>query len=194
METDIKDELLDIVDEKGNPTGKAVLREKAHSEGILHGASHVFIYCIRNKRIKILLQRRSDNKDSYPGCLDISSAGHMEHGMGYMETALKELNEELGIMSTATELKECFSQLYYAEDEFHKQKFINREFNRIYILEKDIAVSDLKLQKEEVSEALWLDALEISERIKNNDKEFCIDKEEFDRVLKFIIVISASKR
>lgn len=189
-----KDEFLDIVNEKGNPTGEVVLREKAHSEGILHGASHVYIYCIRDKKIQVLLQRRSDSKDSYPGCLDISSAGHMEHGMGYIETALKELREELGVTAEVSELKECFSQLYYAEDKFHNQKFINREFNRIYILERDIPISDLQLQKEEVSEAVWLEAIEVSERLDNNDKEICIDKEEFDEVLNFINVMSGSKK
>ena len=37
-------ELLDIVDEKGNPTGETVPREVAHREGIRHRTAHVWIF------------------------------------------------------------------------------------------------------------------------------------------------------
>ena len=66
-------ELLDIVDEKGNPTGETVPREVAHREGIRHRTAHVWIFRRRGGVVQILLQKRSDNKDSDPGCYDISS-------------------------------------------------------------------------------------------------------------------------
>ena len=36
-------ELLDIVDEKGNPTGEVKERALIHREGLLHRTSHVWI-------------------------------------------------------------------------------------------------------------------------------------------------------
>ena len=57
-------ELLDIVDEKGNPTGETVPREVAHREGIRHRTAHVWIFRRRGGVVQILLQKRSDNKDS----------------------------------------------------------------------------------------------------------------------------------
>ena len=56
-------ELLDIVDEKGNPTGETVPREVAHREGIRHRTAHVWIFRRRGGVVQILLQKRSDNKD-----------------------------------------------------------------------------------------------------------------------------------
>lgn len=34
-------EIFDIIDEKGNPTGKTVTREKAHTDGIPHRTAHI---------------------------------------------------------------------------------------------------------------------------------------------------------
>lgn len=68
-------EILDIVDENGEPTGETVEREFAHADGIRHRTSHVWLARKRNGRAEILLQKRAENKDSYPGCYDISSAG-----------------------------------------------------------------------------------------------------------------------
>ena len=45
----------------------------------------------------VLLQKRSENKDSFPGSYDISSAGHIPSGVDFLESALRELEEELGI-------------------------------------------------------------------------------------------------
>ena len=49
-------ELLDIVDEKGNPTGETVPREVAHREGIRHRTAHVWIFRRRGGVVQILLQ------------------------------------------------------------------------------------------------------------------------------------------
>ena len=98
-------EYLDVVDEFGNPTGEIVERQKAHREGIRHRTSHVWIIREYNG-IEVLLQKRSENKDSYPGCYDISSAGHLIAGSEYKESALRELKEELGISAKIDELHE----------------------------------------------------------------------------------------
>ena len=45
------EEQLDVVDEKGNPTGKVVSRRKAHECGIRHRTSHVWL--IRKKDGKL---------------------------------------------------------------------------------------------------------------------------------------------
>ena len=101
-----KEELLAVIDNESSIIkGESVSRTTAHEKGILHGASHVFIYRVSDSEsIEFLLQRRSINKDSYPGCLDISSAGHIEYGMDFLDTALKELHEELGIDVKPNEL------------------------------------------------------------------------------------------
>ena len=89
-------ELFDIIDENGNPTGKIVERSIAHAEGIPHRTAHIWIIRRRNEKTEILLQKRSRNKDSFPGKFDTSSAGHIQAGDEPMESALRELKEETG--------------------------------------------------------------------------------------------------
>ena len=57
-------EILDICDEFGNPTGKVEDREIIHQEGLLHRTAHVWLLRKKNNQIEILLQKRSDAKDS----------------------------------------------------------------------------------------------------------------------------------
>ena len=68
-------EIFDIIDENGNPTGKTVTREKAHTDGIPHRTAHIWIIRKKDGRVQVLLQKRSMNKDSFPGKFDTSSAG-----------------------------------------------------------------------------------------------------------------------
>ena len=84
-------ELFDVIDSKGNPTGQIVSREKAHAEGIPHRTAHIWIIREKEGRVQILLQKRSQNKDSFPGKFDTSSAGHIQAGDEPLESALREL-------------------------------------------------------------------------------------------------------
>ncbi|MCD7894064.1 MAG: NUDIX domain-containing protein [Erysipelotrichaceae bacterium] len=179
-------EMFDVLDEDGHKTGEKINRREAHEKGILHGASHIFIYRVKNHKIEVLLQRRSSNKDSFPNCLDTSSAGHVEAGMNFDDTALKELREELGIIVDASEIHYEYKMRYSSIDKFYEKIFNNQEIIYIYTLKKDIDISELKLQKEEVSDAVWLDGDEISDRLHHKDPEFCIFEDEYDKVLKII--------
>ena len=76
-------EYLDEVNENGEPTGRTVEREIAHSNGVRHRTAHVWIIRQYGGKIQVLLQKRSKTKDSYPGCYDISSAGHIPAGSDY---------------------------------------------------------------------------------------------------------------
>ncbi len=179
-------EMLQRFDEDGAPNG-GVSRQKAHSEGILHGASHVFIYKWDNQRLMFLLQRRSDNKDSYPGALDISSAGHVEYGSNFLDTAVKELQEELGLSVSKESLRVMFTQRANSKHIFHNKLFLNKEINTVYALERDVDVHKLKLQKEEVSEVIWLSAEKILEELEKEDTELCMDPEEMKKAIEMLV-------
>jgi 16S rRNA (adenine1518-N6/adenine1519-N6)-dimethyltransferase len=51
-----------------------------------------------NGRGELLLQRRSRLKDAHPGVWDSSVAGHLDAGEGYREAAIREMEEEMGIV------------------------------------------------------------------------------------------------
>ena len=97
-------EYFDICDEFGLPTGEIVDRESAHRDGILHRTAHVWIVREKTQGYDILLQKRSMDKDSFPGLYDTSSAGHIPAGSEPLPSAIRELQEELGVDATPEQL------------------------------------------------------------------------------------------
>lgn len=55
-------EILDIVDEQGIPTGETVERSVAHSTGVRHRTSHVWLFRRREGRVEVLLQKEAKIK------------------------------------------------------------------------------------------------------------------------------------
>lgn len=173
-------ELLDIVDEKGNPTGQTVEREKAHREGIRHRSSHVWLFCKRSGRTEVLLQKRSSGKDSFPGCYDISSAGHIPAGVDYIPSAVRELREELGAEAEGSQLQYCGTRYIYYERVFFGKPFIDNQVSNVYMLWLDREAEDFVLQKEEVDEVKWFDFEECVELVRQNRIPHCIMMEELE--------------
>jgi len=52
---------------------------------------------VLNSKGEMFLQKRSANKDTYPGYWDTSVGGHVGPGESYDEAARREMMEELGI-------------------------------------------------------------------------------------------------
>lgn len=86
------DELFDVVDEQDRVTGQLTRRE-VHRRGLRHRAVHLLVI---NRAGRVFLQRRSMQKDLFPGVWDSSAAGHVGAGEDYDGTARRELEEELG--------------------------------------------------------------------------------------------------
>lgn len=173
-------EILDIVDEMGQPTGETVEREIAHRDGIRHRTAHVWIFRKKDERVQILLQKRSDNKDSDPGCYDISSAGHIPAGVDYIPSALRELKEELGVEIRGEELIYCGQRSFRFEKEFHGKPFRDWQVSNVYALWLDKEETEFVLQEEEVSEVRWFDFGDCVEAVRENRIPHCIYIEELE--------------
>ena len=178
-------EMFDIVDENGKPTGTVKERTKVHEDGDLHRTSHVWIVRDNNKGgLDVLLQKRSESKDSNPGCYDISSAGHIPAGCGYLDSALRELKEELGIDASSEELELRLIRRISYSDIFHGKLFKDNQVTRVYKMKRnDIDIEKLNLQKEEVEEVIWMDYEECIKAVKNNTIKHCIYLEELEKLL-----------
>ena len=133
------EEWLDVVDENGEPTVKIVERTVAHREGIRHRTAHVWLARERDGRIQVLLQKRCETKDSHPGCYDMSSGGHIPAGVDYLPSAVRELQEELGVQAEEKELICCGIRKLYWKDCFHGNLFVDHQVSRVYLLWKDPA-------------------------------------------------------
>ena len=132
-------ELLDVLDEGGEPSGLVRERSMVHERGDYHRTSHVWV--VREKpdgSHGVLLQKRSSRKDSFAGCYDISSAGHIPAGDGYLQSARRELKEELGITASEEELEFAgFFESQY-EGDFYGKPFINREKAAVYVYRRPV--------------------------------------------------------
>lgn len=173
-------ELLDIVDENGIPTGAVVSREKAHAQGIRHRTSHVWLARKREGKLEILLQKRCETKDSWPGCYDISSAGHIPAGVDFIPSALRELREELGVEATPEELIFCGNRHICADGNFHGQPFHDRQYSRVFALWRD--QNEFRLQKEEIDSVCWMELDACLEAVRQNTIAHCIYPEELEMV------------
>jgi isopentenyldiphosphate isomerase len=125
-------------------------------------------------------------KESHPNLWDISSAGHMSAGESAEESAARELKEELGISFDPSELNYLFTLA--SSDTKQNEKYINNEFNLVYLIRKDLDINSLTLQKEEVSEVAWMPLEKLADLAKHGDPAFVEHPEEYKRLYEFITV------
>lgn len=177
-------EYFEILKADGRPSGRVKERNAVHRDGDLHGGVHIWVirFSELDNAIEILLQRRRGDKDSFPGCLDVSSAGHVQAGEDFLTTALRELEEELGLIVGYDDLIYLFSQVQGGEYIFHNKSFINNEYVKIYLLSPDVSLEDLSYQEEEISELIWLGASKIKQELERDNTNFCINKSEFQKI------------
>ena len=166
-------ELLDVVDEYGCPTGQKIERSVAHSEGIRHRTAHVWIVRRTDEGTEVLLQKRSMNKDSFPGRYDTSSAGHIQAGAEPKESAIRELREELGIIAGQEDLEFVDTFVVHYEKEFHGHMFRDSEIAFVYAYSKPVDISRLILQKEELDGVDWFGLEYVYDECKKHNQKFC---------------------
>lgn len=116
------DEVFDVVDAHDRVVGRAT-RSEVHARGLPHRAVHIL--WLREDGL-LCLQRRSYAKDSCPGLLSTSCAGHLDAGEAYASAARRELAEELGIVVADGELSEVDACPAHPE--------LGNEFVRVYRL------------------------------------------------------------
>jgi len=142
------DEYIDIVSATGEPTGKTALKSEAHKNGWYHHTIHLWLYTIEGE---ILLQQRSHKKEIHPLLWDVSVAGHIDAGESFIEAALRETKEEVGLTLNPKNVQKIGTFLH----ETDYGNIQDNEFHQVYITELNAKLSDLIPQEDEV-EALKL--------------------------------------
>ncbi len=101
------EEHLEIVNENGEVIGLARRSEVHGNPLLLHRVVHVLVF---NGNGDLLLQKRSLNKDVAPGQWDTSVGGHVGVGEELLSSAMREMEEELGI--TCGEIEYLYSYIH----------------------------------------------------------------------------------
>ena len=146
------DELLDILDESGRQTGEVVLKSEAHRLGLWHRCFHCWICGSDPEGSYLLVQRRAATKDTWPGYLDVTAAGHLAAGEETLD-GLREVEEELGLRVDPERL----APLGTRRVEQEIPEGCDRELHEVFLLFDATPPGELRLQKEEVEAVFRLD-------------------------------------
>ena len=156
------DELLDILDESGRPTGEVVPKSEAHRLGLWHRCFHCWICGFDSGGSYLLLQRRAATKDTWPGYLDVTAAGHLASGEETVD-GLREVEEELGLRIEPERLVPLGTRR--VEQEIPGG--CDREIHDVFLAWDATPPGDLRLQKEEVEAVFRLDLGEVEALYEN---------------------------
>ncbi len=179
-------EYFDVYNPDGTPTGEVVERRVAHEKGILHGAVHIYVYRKKEGRVEILLQKRADDKDSFPSCWDTSCAGHVTSGDSFEKTVYKELFEELGIKINPGDALHLFTKIVTKVNTFYNKVFNDHEIYKVYALNFDAPISTFIFRKEEISALKWIDSEALLNELKEKNPEYCIMLDTYKEALTYI--------
>ncbi|WP_149303356.1 NUDIX hydrolase [Pareuzebyella sediminis] len=151
------DELVDILDANGNFTGKTAMKSEAHRKGWFHPTIHVWFY---TKNGKILIQQRAKNKDTHPLLWDVSVAGHIGAGESIENSALREIQEEIGLTVSPQMLEKIGK---FKSEHTHHADLIDREYHHTFLCELEVPISQLQKQESEVEKLALISLLKFSE-------------------------------
>jgi isopentenyldiphosphate isomerase len=145
----MQDELLQIVDElTGEPTGACLPRKEALENKMWCRTTNIFVL---NTKGEILCHQRSLNKERFPGAWSTHFGGHITEGESFKISALKEIEEEIGIKVNAFQLIPWRTS----------KKSVSRIWIRDFITVYDGPIEGLKLQTSEIEKVKWFNADEI---------------------------------
>ena len=152
----MSDHIIDIVDDQDVVIGTAT-KQEAQEKGLRHRIVRI---TLEDPAGNILLQKRRDDKELYPGCWDTAAAGHVDAGEDYLAAAEREMYEELGVVTPLEQIKHYKSNGSYEW----------RKLNRFTVLYRGTipAETTFTLQKEEVADVRWVSRTELGSFIQNN--------------------------
>ena len=158
--TDSQEELLTQVDEHNKVIG-SISRGEAHEKrGIFYRTIYVLV---KNNNEQVLVQKRSSTKDLYPDCWDLSVGGHVNFGQNYVETAAREVGEELGLEVSEADLipkGEVLVKLPNSGEYFN-------------VFEYKLKHSEvIKVSEEEINDTRWMTIEEIKKSMEDGSLQW----------------------
>lgn len=159
-------ELIDVLDENGNYTGKVEERKNVHNNGLWH--IHVGVW-IMNQKGELLFQQRSKNKKVNPNKWT-RTGGHVDSGETPLKAVQRETYEEIGVKIPLDKFK--LLNINKEEVYIPDYQIINRHFIYSYLALVDFKIEDYTMQEEEVSNLKYITVEEMEDAYKNKDNSY----------------------
>ena len=146
-------EIFDLYDRNFNKLNKTMVRGTTNEKGEYHLVVHMWF---RNKEGKYLIQQRNKLSDRIPYQW-FCTGGAAISGNTSLEAAMRETKEELGI--------ELESQRFKLVNRYFMEEPKANYITDVYLIEKEILIEDLTLDKVEVRDVAYKTIEEIKEMI-----------------------------
>ncbi len=169
-----QEELLFVVDGKNNPL-LPLPRSLAHKKLLWHRTTGIWVI---NNNKQILCQRRSLLKDTKPGFWCCFFGGHMSPNEEYVQNAVIELKEELGINLSEKDLIPF--KILKSDKPTHK------EFQQIFACVVNGDINNFKFEKDEIDQIAWIDLDEVRGFLLNKKNNKWVQKPWDKEVLTWI--------
>jgi isopentenyl-diphosphate Delta-isomerase len=175
------DELIDVLNFDGTPTGTIRWKSEVHRDGLWHLSVHTWIVTPDGA---LILQRRARTKENHPGLWDISSAGHVSAGELAIDAAARELEEEIGLAVPPGELEHIGS--HREQWVLRNGSYIDNELHELFLCVRPVDVSALACQAGEVDEVGVVSLEQFRNRVTSRDPELVPHWSEYELVLEIL--------
>jgi isopentenyldiphosphate isomerase len=166
------------------PLGIRKARGLVHRDGDWHRSVHVWLL---DEHDRLLLQQRSIHKDTNPGCWDVSCAGHITAGDETLESAQRELDEEIGLRASLRALEEAWLCTVPSQDAGSTAKhgdFVCREFQEVFLLRvPSSTIDELTLGEGEVAAVRFLPSADVLRAWTERDMGFVRRAPHYQRII-----------
>ena len=169
LERRVKMELLDVLDEEGNETGRVEEKDVIHEKALWHKEVDVWIV---NEQGKILIQKRAATKKQAPNKWS-STGGHVKSGEDVKEAMVREIKEEIGMDCK----KENLHLILIAKHRSWRGD--NNVFRYLYFYRTEKQLQDFIIEKREVSELKYISIQELEHIVENKDENYLFWREEY---------------
>lgn len=154
------DEILPVVD-RHDRIRRYLTSGEIHEKELRHREVVIYLF---DEKGRVLVQRRDG------GVFDHSVAGHVPKGETYLQTAQRELAEEVGLKVKPENLLRVGK--FYHRSYSERSKRYNDRFFTLYRLKQPVQISKLRLQKEEVESMVAMTAAQIRRLFKGTSKRY----------------------
>ncbi len=179
------DEIIDIFNKTDTQDGGMFLKKKwsmekdeAHEKWELHLTTHVWLY---NSIWEILIQKRAQTVQIYPGLLFLSAGWHIQSWETIEEGTVREVAEEIGLkidMDNLLVIDEEYKNILGMTGDI---PWHNHELSRIYIAKYEGDFSKLERQESEVEKLVTMHIDDFEKELSDSElsKKFVPKKNDY---------------